>query len=78
MNLRLIDTLTDPGSVEKFDRLCHLLGQNIIGGIWIYATNEPRVIEASISVLPNIIRALGIGTTRYLKVSSCTTDIQRL
>ncbi len=77
----LINMTTDPDSEERFDRLCHLVGEGIIGGIWVYARHEESdVIEASTDVLPEVVHALGIGTARYLNGRfSCpcqtTTDI---
>ena len=68
VTVRLIDLVTKPDSVERFDELCHLLGEDIIGGIWVYATHEQPTIEASMSVVPILVHALGIGTVRYLKV----------
>ncbi|KAI0922004.1 hypothetical protein AcW1_004169 [Taiwanofungus camphoratus] len=65
--LSLILLTTSPGSAQRFDQLCALLGDSIIGGIWIYAMRDPDAIEASLDVLPNIVRALEIGTTRYLR-----------
>ena len=35
----------------------------------MYSSEEAEAVEASIDVLPIIVRALGIGATRYLKVS---------
>lgn len=35
----------------------------------MYGYHDPDAIEASVEVLPIIIRALDIGSVRYLKVS---------
>lgn len=35
----------------------------------MYSSEDADVIEASVDVLPILVRALGIGATRYLKVS---------
>ncbi|TFY61026.1 hypothetical protein EVJ58_g4768 [Rhodofomes roseus] len=59
---------TPPGSAKRFEQLCEVLGDGIIGSIWFYAMHERDAIEASIDVLPGIVHALGIGTARYLKV----------
>jgi len=71
----LINMTTDPDSEERFDRLCYLVGEGIIGGIWVYARHEESdVIEASTDVLPEVVHALGIGTARYLNglIPQCT------
>ncbi|KAH7931416.1 hypothetical protein BV22DRAFT_998586 [Leucogyrophana mollusca] len=65
--LSLIHGTTAPGSSQRFEQLCSLLGDGIIGGVWIYAYADPDTIEASIDVLPDIIITLGIGAARYLK-----------
>ena len=59
---------TPPASSTRFDQLCSLLGDGIIGNIWVYASRDPDTLQASIDVIPEIVRALEIGTTRYLKV----------
>lgn len=64
----LINLTTSPGSAEQFDQLCQILGDAIIGSIWIYATREQDAIEASVDVLPVMLETLGIGSVRYLKV----------
>lgn len=65
--LRLSEMLTTPQSAERFDHLCQVVGESIIGGVWIYASNELSTVEASMDVLPLLIHALGVGTVRYLK-----------
>ncbi|KAH8113299.1 hypothetical protein DFH11DRAFT_1601249 [Phellopilus nigrolimitatus] len=67
VTLRLIDLTTVPDSTERFDQLCQLLGENIIGGAWMYAPHEQETIEASLDVLPLIVGSLGIGAARYMK-----------
>lgn len=57
-----------PGSAERFDQLSALLGDSIVGSIWLYAARELETIEASMDVLPPVVQASGIGTVRYLKV----------
>ncbi|OCB84534.1 hypothetical protein A7U60_g8520 [Sanghuangporus baumii] len=64
---RLIDMTTSPDSTERFDQLCNLLGDHIIGAIWVFASRERETIEASMDTLPSVVQALGAGTVRYLK-----------
>ncbi|KAF8591494.1 hypothetical protein K439DRAFT_1553144 [Ramaria rubella] len=65
--LRVIDLTTPVHSKQRFDLLCALLGDGIIGAVWIYAYEEWETLEASMIALPNIIQELGIGSIRYLK-----------
>ncbi|KAH9956778.1 hypothetical protein BC827DRAFT_1229193 [Russula dissimulans] len=62
----LIERTTQPGSEQRFTQLCALLGDGVIGSVWMYSS-EAEAVEASVEVLPIIVRALGIGATRYLK-----------
>ena len=66
--LRLVDMTTPPDSAERFDKLCSLLGDHIVGAVWVFASRERETIEASMDVLPSILQALGIGAVRYIKV----------
>lgn len=66
--ITLITLTTSPGSAARFDKLCEVLGDGIIGNVWMYAYNEPESILASLNVLPLLIEALGIGSVRYSKV----------
>ncbi|OSX60573.1 hypothetical protein POSPLADRAFT_1047984 [Postia placenta MAD-698-R-SB12] len=60
--------LTAPaGSEKRFNQLCEILGEGIIGSIWVYATRESEAIEASVDTLPTVVRALDVGAVRYLK-----------
>ena len=59
---------TDLGSSDRFDQLCTLVGEGVISGIWLYAAENSEVILASLDALPPVVRALGIGNARYLKV----------
>lgn len=67
--MTLVDLSTSPGSQARFDKLCALLGDGIIGNVWIYADQDEESILATLDVLPVIIEALGIGCARYLKVT---------
>ena len=68
--MKLINLTTTSDSEERFDRLSDVIGEGIIGGIWMYArSDEPETIEASMDILPEVVHALGIGTARYLNVS---------
>lgn len=59
---------TLPGSAQRFDQLCALLGDGIISGVWIYAYQDFETIEASLLVLSQVVDELGVGVARYLKV----------
>ncbi|KZT74537.1 hypothetical protein DAEQUDRAFT_682559 [Daedalea quercina L-15889] len=63
----LVLLTTPPSSARRFDQLCEILGDGIIGSVWLYAIYEQNAIEASIDLLSCIVHALGIGTARYLK-----------
>jgi hypothetical protein len=69
----LIERTTQPGSEQRFTQLCALLGDGVIGSVWMYSSEDPDAVEASVDVLPILVRALGIGATRYLKVSLSST-----
>lgn len=66
--LKLINVTTIADSEDRFNKLCHILGEKIIGGVWVYASQNQRIMEASMDVLPDLVHALGIGSARYLKV----------
>ena len=51
----------------RFDKLCALLGDGIIGNVWIYASTEVESVQATLEVLPDVLEMLGIGCARYLK-----------
>ena len=68
----LIEGTTLPGSEQRFTQLCALLGDGVIGSVWMYSSEDADAIEASVDVLPILVRALGIGATRYLKVNFST------
>ncbi len=66
--IQLIQLTTHRNSAERFAQLCELLGEGIIGRVWVYASRCPDVIEATLEFLPIVVKALDIGTSRYLKV----------
>ncbi|KAJ8086083.1 hypothetical protein PM082_004902 [Marasmius tenuissimus] len=66
-SLSTILLTTTEGSASRFDLLCTLLGEGVIGTIWLYAPRKPAVITASVEALPPLIRGLGAGAARYLK-----------
>jgi hypothetical protein len=68
----LIERTTQPGSEQRFTQLCALLGDGVIGSVWMYSSEDADAVEASVGVLPILVRALGIGATRYLKVRFST------
>ena len=50
------------------DGLNELLGEKIVGGVWVFASREPEAIRATMDVLPDVVCALGVGVARFLKV----------
>lgn len=52
---------------ERFTKLCKLLGEHIIGHVWVYASENVDVMRATTDVLPGVVGALGVGGVRYLK-----------
>ncbi|KZP21729.1 hypothetical protein FIBSPDRAFT_919497 [Athelia psychrophila] len=65
--LALVDLCTPVGSQVRFEKLCALLGDCIIGNVWMYASQELDTIQATLNSLPEIVELLGIGCARYLK-----------
>ena len=65
----LTELTTPEGSATRFDQHCTLLGDTIVGSVWAYGTQDQDAIQASIEVLPVVLRALNVGIARYLKVS---------
>lgn len=59
---------------ERFYQLCSLLGDGIVSGIWLYAEDKPTVVQATFEALPYLIKALGMGTIRFLQVSYSLLD----
>ena len=66
--IRLVELTTPPRSAKRFEELCTILGDGIIGSVWLYSSQEPDVLQASLDVLPAVLSTLGIGASRYLKV----------
>ncbi|KAF8264301.1 hypothetical protein EI94DRAFT_1772709 [Lactarius quietus] len=52
----LIERTTEYGSEERFSQL-----------VWMYSSEDAGTVEASVDVLPIVVRALGVGAVRYLK-----------
>ncbi|KAJ7490315.1 hypothetical protein B0H11DRAFT_2156580 [Mycena galericulata] len=67
-SLSLIQLMTSVGSADRFDQLCALLGDGIIGSVWPYASDRLEALLASIEALPAVVETLGVGSARYLKV----------
>ncbi|KAF9040661.1 hypothetical protein BJ165DRAFT_1350893 [Panaeolus papilionaceus] len=61
-----IDTPSQPSS-RRFDELSSLLGEGIISGVWMYSEDKPNIVRATFDSIPIVMRALGIGTTRFLQ-----------
>jgi len=59
--------ISDDQGKERFNNLSSILGDGIIGSIWMYASRDLSTIKASIDVLPLVVEGLGIGSVRYLK-----------
>ncbi|KAJ7224242.1 hypothetical protein GGX14DRAFT_649117 [Mycena pura] len=66
--LTLIQLTTVAGSENRFNQLCGLLGDGIIGSIWPYSSDRLEALLASVDALPQVFQSLGIGCARYLKV----------
>ena len=66
--ISLVELTTQARPLQRFDQLCALLGDGIIGTVWIHGMREEAVVLASVDILPPLIKALGIGCARYLKV----------
>ena len=66
--MALTELTTAEGSKAQFEQLCSLLGDSIIGNIWIYGSRDQYTVQVSVEAILNIVRVLGIGTSRYLKV----------
>jgi hypothetical protein len=66
--ITLVNLLNPQASASRFEKLCHVLGEGIIGGVWVYASRELDTVEASMHACEALVRDLGIGSVRYLKV----------
>ncbi|GJE84793.1 hypothetical protein PsYK624_008690 [Phanerochaete sordida] len=65
--LKLAQYGTIPETAERYEQLWGLLGEGLIETVWLYASDEPDTIQATVAALPDIVRALGLGAARYLK-----------
>ncbi|KAJ3551934.1 hypothetical protein NM688_g4421 [Phlebia brevispora] len=65
--VKLVEATTAPKSAQRFEQLCAVLGDGIIGSVWFYSTSEPESLAATLDMLPTVVRALGLGVARYLK-----------
>jgi len=59
--------LSKAGGKQRFDRLCSVLGEGIIGNIWIHASRDVATIRATIDQVPLLVESLGVCAVRYLK-----------
>ncbi|KIY45969.1 hypothetical protein FISHEDRAFT_48262 [Fistulina hepatica ATCC 64428] len=66
-SLTLTLLTTKEGTSERFDQLCTLVGDGIIGSIWTYSSTKHDVMTASLKALPPVTRALGIGNARFMR-----------
>jgi hypothetical protein len=62
-------TLSKAYGKQRFDRLCSVLGESIVGNIWIHASRDVSVIQATIDQIPLLVASLGVCATRYLRVN---------
>lgn len=61
--------LSKAGGKQRFDRLCLVLGESIIGSVWIHASRDVAAIRATIDQVPLLVGSLGVCAVRYLKAS---------
>ena len=66
-SMEMTKKTTKPGSPEYYQQLFVLLGENVIGGAWMFGYRESLLIQATYEVLPQILQALGVACVRYLK-----------
>jgi len=52
---------------QRFDRLCSVLGEDIIGSIWIHASRDVATVRATVDQVPLLVGTLGICAVRYLR-----------
>ncbi|KAL1741835.1 hypothetical protein HDZ31DRAFT_44564 [Schizophyllum fasciatum] len=76
--LALAALTTADGSRARFEQLCALLGEGIVGTTWTYAAREKDVMLASLEALPAIIDALGVGAARYLRACCYSVLVSQL
>lgn len=76
--ISLIEQTTEEKSSKRFEQLCALLGEGIIGTVWLHGMRDAEVVQASVEVLPALFSALGIGCARYLKVKPSVHPIPRI
>lgn len=60
--------LSKAGGKQRFDRLCSVLGEGIIGAIWTHASRDVVTIRVTIDQVPLLVESLGVCAVRYLKV----------
>ncbi|KAI0299764.1 hypothetical protein B0F90DRAFT_1727127 [Multifurca ochricompacta] len=63
----VIERTTEAGSEQRFAQFCRLLGDGVIGSVWMYSSEDADAVVASVDALPIVVCALGIGATRYMK-----------
>jgi hypothetical protein len=63
-----IRALSKEQGKQRFDRLCSVLGEGIIGSIWVHASRDVATIRATIDQVPLLVESLGVCAVRYLKV----------
>lgn len=73
--LLLTRRTTPDGSRERFEALCGVLGEGVIGSVWMYAARDAPAIRASLDVLPALLGEMQIGAARYLKVGDLALSI---
>ena len=66
----LIERTTEYGLEQRSSQLSALLGDGVIGNVWMHSSEDADTVEASVDVLPIVVRVLGVGTTRCLKVQT--------
>uniref|UniRef100_A0A8H7XS72 Uncharacterized protein n=1 Tax=Psilocybe cubensis TaxID=181762 RepID=A0A8H7XS72_PSICU len=79
VSLTLLTTSPSPGgkpSPDRFNELSSLLGEGIITGIWLYAEDKPDAVNATFEALPFLLKELGIGSIRFMKVVVLSTSSQ--
>jgi hypothetical protein len=70
VTLKLIANTTRQGTEERFELLRNLLGNSIIGSLWVYTAKDLESMRATYLVLPSVLNLFGIGSVIYLKVCS--------